>query len=239
MEAFRKACSFLLSRVESKPSDPAAELAYEFLFLLSRSEEDPRAADAKRHLESLTGDPTWGELAAFFKNALRAVHSEIDSVLKQDEELAERLDRLDASLLARGREEGADPPDLIEAFWGFFCPQAVGVRAKWEEGILELKNRRTVRDLSLSLDPLERPAEEVLFSANASSVCGKNSERDSEKPSEKSKGTGTTTPYRSEPRRDRTRSFTVSKGSQTRSSSRRGAATRVPRTGWTSPSRSA
>jgi hypothetical protein len=166
MEAFRKACSFLLSRVESKPSDPAAELAYEFLFLLSRSEEDPRAADAKRHLESLTGDPTWGELAAFFKNALRAVHSEIDSVLKQDEELAERLDRLDASLLARGREEGADPPDLIEAFWGFFCPQAVGVRAKWEEGILELKNRRTVRDLSLSRDPLERPAEEVLFSAN-------------------------------------------------------------------------
>jgi hypothetical protein len=166
MEAFRKACSFLLSRVESKPSDPAAELANGFLSLLARPEEDPRAEDAKRHLEGLTGDPTWGEPAAFFKNALRVVHSEIDSTLKQDKELAERLNRLDAMLLAGGRGEGADPPDLIEAFWGFFCPQAAGVRAKWEEGILELRNRRTVHDLSLSPDPLERPAEEILFSAN-------------------------------------------------------------------------
>ena len=166
MEGFRRACSFLLSQVEGRPSNPTAELAHDFLSLLARPKADPRAADAKRHLERLTGDPTWGELAAFFNNALRAVHSEIDSILKQDEELAERLDRLDASLLTGGREEGADPPDLIEAFWGFFCPQAVGVRANWEERTLELRNRRTVRDLSLSPDPLGRPAEEVLFSAN-------------------------------------------------------------------------
>jgi hypothetical protein len=166
MEAFRKACSYLLSRVEGEPSNPAAELAYDFLSLLAGPEEDPQTVDARRHLERLTGDPTWGEPAAFFKKALRAIEVEIDSFLKQDEELAERLNRLEAALPAGGGEEGAGPDDLIEAFWGFFCPQAVGVRAKWEERILDLRSRRTVGDLSLSSDPLERPAEEILFSAN-------------------------------------------------------------------------
>ena len=166
MEAFRKACSFLLSRVQGDPSDPAAELAHDFLSLLAAPEEDPVIADARRPLERLTGDPTWGEPAAFFKKALRAIELEIDSSLKQDDELAERMNRLEGALPARGREEGAEPDDLIEAFWGFFCPQAVGVRTKWEERILDVRSRRTVRDLSLPSDPLERPAEEILFSAN-------------------------------------------------------------------------
>ena len=47
-----------------------------------------------------------------------------------------------------------------------FCPQAVGVRTRWEERIRGLREDRTVRDLSMCPDPLRQPATEVLFSSN-------------------------------------------------------------------------
>ena len=165
MDAFRKACSFLLSRTGANPSSPATRLAHDFLLLLSGTGGDPGAAEAGRRLEGLVGDPSWGELAAFFQKALQVIETEIDSALKQDKGLAERLDRLGDALLAQEGER-PEPPDLIEAFWGFFCPQAVGVRTNWEERIRGLREDRTVRDLSLCPDPLVRPSREVLFSSN-------------------------------------------------------------------------
>jgi hypothetical protein len=139
---------------------------HDFLLLLARPEEDPQAEDAKAHLEGLTGDPAWGEAAAFLKHALRAVRSEIDSTLKRDKALAERLDRLNAALPTGDRRVGAEAPELIEACWGFFCPQAVGIRENWQERVRDLRDRRTVCDLSSCPVPLRRPAEQILFSSN-------------------------------------------------------------------------
>jgi len=165
MDAFRKACSFLLSRTGANPSSPATRLAQDFLSLLSGSRGDPGPEEARRRLEGLSGDPSWGELAAFFKRALEVIDAEIESVLKQDEGLTERRDHLRDALLA---QEGKKPErtDLIEAFWGLFCPQAVGVRTNWEERIRGLREDRTVHDLSMCRDPLRWPAKEVLFSSN-------------------------------------------------------------------------
>ncbi len=165
MDAFRKACSLLLSRTEAGPSGPATQLAHDFLFLLSGTRGDHGAAEAHRRLEGLIGDPSLDELATFFQRALQVIEGEIDSALKQDKGLIDRLDRLGDALIAQ-EGEGPEPPDLIEAFWGLFCPQAVGVRADWEERIRGLREDRTVRDLSMCPDPLQRPAKEVLFSSN-------------------------------------------------------------------------
>ena len=166
MEAFRKACSFLLDRAGPRPPSPAAQLPHQFLLLLSSSPEDSQALEAQKRLEGLLAHPTWGEIASFFQRALQAVRVEVDSVLKQDGNMAERLHRLEEMLRAQHENETPESPDLIEAFWGFFCPQAAGVSAHWEERTRDLRTCRTVRDLSLCPDPLERPAKEVLFSSN-------------------------------------------------------------------------
>ena len=165
MNAFRKACSLLLSRTEANPKGPAVRLAHRFLVLLSTAREDPTALEARKHLQGLVGDPLWGELATFFQKALQVIETEIDSALKQDKGLAGRLNRLgDALLVQQG--ERPEPPDLIEGFWEVFCPQAVGGRTLWEERVRGLREDRTVRDLSLCPDPLRQPAKEVLFSSN-------------------------------------------------------------------------
>ena len=166
MEAFRKACSFLLARTGANPSSPATQLAHDFLFLLSGAGGGPRTEEARRRLEGLVGDPSWGELAAFFQRALEVIEAEVDSALKKDKGLAEQLDRLRDALLAQDAEKRPGPTNLIEAFWGFFCPQAAGVRADWEERIRGLREDRAVRDLSLCPDPLKSPSREVLFSSN-------------------------------------------------------------------------
>ncbi len=166
MEAFRRACSFLLNRTETDPSSPATRLAQGFLLLLSRDWNDPVAREAREHMEGLLDDPSWGELALLFHNALPVIAAEIDSALEQDKGMAERLDYLGDTLPSFDPDKPPETPNLIEAYWGFFCPQASGVRAEWEDGIRSLRETRTVSDLSLCPDPLERPAREILFSSN-------------------------------------------------------------------------
>jgi hypothetical protein len=165
MEAFRKACAFLLSRTKAEPSSPATRLANDFLLLLSGSEGDPATSEARRHLEDLVGDPTWGELAGFLQKALQVIETEISCSQKRDENLAESFGLLGNTLLSLDGER-EEPTDLMEIFWALFCPQAVAVRADWEERVRELREIRTVRDLSICPDPLQRPAQEVLFSSN-------------------------------------------------------------------------
>ncbi len=166
MEAFRKACAFLLDRTEANPSSPATRLAHDFLVLLSRDREDPAAVDARRHMEGLLSDPSWGELASLFHEALPALSEELDSALKQDEGLAARLEGLGRTLSVHDRERHAESQELVETFWGFFCPQAATMRKQWEERIRALREARTVHDLVLSPDPIESPAGEILFSSN-------------------------------------------------------------------------
>lgn len=166
MDAFRKACSFLLGRTRANPSSPAMELCHAFLTILSGTGGEPRVEEARRRLDAFLDDPSWGEAAAFLHRGIRAVEREIASVPAGDANLRARLDRLASTLPAPGEDESRDPPDWIESFWSVFCPQAVGVASHWEERVRGLREGRTVHGLSLCPDPLQRPAEEILFSAN-------------------------------------------------------------------------
>ena len=157
MEAFRKACSFLLDRTKASPSTPATRAAHDFLFLLAGGREDASTQHTRTRMQAQAG-----EAAAFFQDALPVVEREIDSALKRDKTLSARLRLLGEALDAASGER----PGLIETFWGVFCPQAAGVRAQWEREIQRLREERTVHDLSLCADPLQRPAKEILFAAN-------------------------------------------------------------------------
>jgi hypothetical protein len=166
MNTFRKACAFLLGRAEVNPSTPATLPARDFLSILSGTDEEPGASEARRRLDGLLHDPSSGELAAFLWKGIQTIEAEVASALRRDPGLTARLDRLGAALLAHDGQERPEAPDLIEAFWGFFCPQAAGIREHWGERIGGLRERRSVRNLSLCPDPIERPAKEVLFSSN-------------------------------------------------------------------------
>ena len=160
MEAFRRACSFLLrSAGPGAPGTPVGA-ARDFLTLLAGPADDPEAAAARARLE----DPGAGRIAAFFARAVAPLLAEVDAAIASDPVLADRFRRL-AALLDAG--DGSNPPPgLIGEFWQAFCPQAAGVAAGWERMVRELRKRRTVRDLEPCREPLERPAEQVLFAAN-------------------------------------------------------------------------
>jgi hypothetical protein len=141
-------------------------MPHDFLLLLASNRGDPQALEAQKRLEGLVTDPTLGEIASFLQRALQAIRVEVDSVLEQDGNLAEHFHRLEDTLRAHEEDGIRESPNLMEAFWSCFCPQAAGVSAHWEQRTRDLRARRTVRDLSLCRDPLERPANEVLFSSN-------------------------------------------------------------------------
>ena len=56
MEAFRRVCSFLLSKTGTGGAGQPSRLAHDFLLLLANPEGDPRALEAKSRLEGLTGE---------------------------------------------------------------------------------------------------------------------------------------------------------------------------------------
>ncbi len=158
----RRACAFLLERTRETPSAPAARLARDFLLALSSDPTGPRRSEALERIRRAGEHPAHAGAARLFEQGLEAAEREWTTLPLERGGYEGRLERL-ASALAE-----ADPGSeaLPEAFWGVFCPQAVGVRVGWEERLLALRAKRTVGGLSLNPKPVRRPARQILFTSN-------------------------------------------------------------------------
>ncbi len=155
-------------------ADPIARLAAAFLVAAS----GPAHATYPRAMATLAA-PSSGSsasdsespealLAAFYRDGLERMSSELARVIADDPSVAARLDQAVSRLSAeRGSawDDGA-ADEGREALWTAFFPQAVGLLGHEEERIAALRAARTVTIVSLAMDPLTDPAREVLFTSN-------------------------------------------------------------------------
>jgi hypothetical protein len=103
---------------------------------------------------------------SFLLKGVAAIEREVEERLSSDPDFRSRLETLVAEAdNIRLKEEV--PQSLLESLWAVFLPEAHGMLDHWEESIQQLRRRRTVEVESLCVDPVTRPAREMLWTSNA------------------------------------------------------------------------
>ncbi|MFQ5949012.1 MAG: hypothetical protein ACE5KX_09155, partial [Acidimicrobiia bacterium] len=134
-------------------------------FLIAAAGADhPRAEEAGRYLARMARSTAWNYVAAFYREGLRLVTRELDTLTEADGDFAGRLDAL-ADFLGDD-EAGRSPNELTERMWSAFFPEGAGIRGREEEQAEALRRRRTIEVTALNPAPLTDPGRQVLFTAN-------------------------------------------------------------------------
>ncbi len=160
-KGFQQTVAYLLACLERSPdhaplSDQPARLCRDFLRLLAAEEDSQQREKARKRLEDASREPALEKAAGLFLKGADAVMEEV-----------EHFHELGGLLFDDGAPGASGSSDPFEALWRVFCPQAAGVRRKWDERVLELRDRRTIRIEAHCKDPIRQPAREILFTSNA------------------------------------------------------------------------
>ncbi|MGB7096883.1 MAG: hypothetical protein WBD62_19715, partial [Anaerolineales bacterium] len=150
------------------PDAAAAELLrkinFSFLILLA-GEEHPAYQGAKEVLESRSQTDGWDEIARFYLTAKQTIEQEIDSLRQAAPAAAQHLESLAEQL-----SELDNPPkddQRVELLWAFTHPESTGICNHASQRSDELREKRQVTITDLNPTPLQNPARQVLFTANA------------------------------------------------------------------------
>jgi hypothetical protein len=141
----------------------AQQLNRAFLVALAGLQH-PAAGPAARQLEELSNGSRWGEVARFYREGLRRIEQELESVCREDSEFAGSLQQLAESV-----SKHAEMPDsrrTEEALWSVFFPEAVGIRDQEQHRVAALRQRRGVEITRLNPEPISEPARQILFTSN-------------------------------------------------------------------------
>ncbi len=139
-------------------ADPRARVAAAFLVAAS----GPGHQEHDRATAILAEPPTEAaDEAAFYRDGLQHMASELESAFAGDPMLATRWDEAVAAL-----ETATTADAATEAMWLAFFPQGVGIRGYESNHIAAIRHARTVSIEQLSADPIRDPAHEVLFTSN-------------------------------------------------------------------------
>jgi len=109
-------------------------------------------------------DKDMKEAAGFLLQAIEETGREIEKILSKDENFPGRLQSL-AGRLKSYRPAGH--PEVIKGIREVFFPEGAGLYDAREEIIPALRKRRVVRIEKPNPEPLQEPAEEIIFTANA------------------------------------------------------------------------
>jgi hypothetical protein len=139
-------------------AEPTARVAAAFL-ITAAGEELPDYARAQRILEQPPAEAA--DVAAFYREALDLIESELDDALDRHPHLAAEWDAA-----AQGLASASTADEAAEAIWRAFFPQAVGMRHHENTHVSALRHRRTIEIERLALDPITDTAAEVLFTSN-------------------------------------------------------------------------
>jgi hypothetical protein len=128
-------------------------------------EEQPGYEPASAFLAHAAGFPQWRQLGIFFLDLKQKVAEEIERVTGQNPEFASRMEDL-SSMLNQDLSQVEDN-QIVEMFWSTFHPEATGIWSHEEQRIINLREKRQIRIIGLNPDPIQEPARQVLFTANA------------------------------------------------------------------------
>jgi hypothetical protein len=141
----------------------AAALNAAFLSTLA-GRGHPAYGRARELLSRLENSPRWTDVAAFYRLGLQAIPREIEENYREDSWFAERLDTLYRWISEESNLR--DPEESTERIWSLFFPEAVGIRAHWQERTEALRTKRTVTITETNPYPIVDPARQILFTSN-------------------------------------------------------------------------
>jgi len=135
-------------------------------FLLSLDGEDePGHTEAMAFLGRMANLPDWEEVALFYLKGIDLIQAEIASIGEQDSQVTRRLRSLVAWI--EDQQSGVEPFIAAEKFWSLFHPEATGIWTQQERQVNALRDRRRVTITELNSNPIQDPACQILFTANA------------------------------------------------------------------------
>ena len=167
MEDLQRIVSFLFNKVNRDTESLPIMLCLSFLKVLSSPSRDSDVEDSLDRLKKFCKDPIWGDLSKLFYYGVDIVIREVETALQCDKTFGEHLHLLASGSRSICESGPPRPEDLNRHLWNVFCPQAVDVKEHWDEKVRELRERRTIKIMSLCNKPVKEPSREILFTANA------------------------------------------------------------------------
>ncbi|MBN1829934.1 MAG: hypothetical protein JW884_12435, partial [Deltaproteobacteria bacterium] len=121
---------------------------------------------ARAFLEAVLDAPDWTEIATFYRTGIDKIQSEIEETDRINPLFAGQV--ADVAEWLSAAKEIRFAGDALERIWKISCPEAVGITGNIESLVKILRKKRTVSVEKLNKRPIENPARQVLFTANAS-----------------------------------------------------------------------
>jgi hypothetical protein len=152
-----------------RPDDTATtEAAWRNLnaaFLISLcGSTHPDCARARQYLAQLKHQSGWKGRVGFYEKCISRIDREIRERLQQDKEFHQNFDRLQAWIGSPGNL--SNPNETQKRVWNVFFPEGVPLLANEKNSINALRQKRSVRITRLNPQPINDPANEILFTSN-------------------------------------------------------------------------
>jgi len=128
-------------------------------------EGHPLYEGAMRFLKEAEKDARLRSHAVFYRRGLDALFCDIENAIDQAPKLAEATDELYAWVSSPSNL--ADEKETAEKARKLFFPEGSGIEGRREEMTEALRKRRRIAITRLNPQPIEDPARELLFTANA------------------------------------------------------------------------
>jgi hypothetical protein len=134
-------------------------------FIISLTgESHPAYTQASDFLRHMNASPDWEMIASFYLMAISLIEKKIEAISRNNPDMVQRLQSLSNQLANPKIQEGKSRE--VEEFWSFFHPEATGIWSHEQQRITALRGKRRVSITNLNHNPIQDPAQQVLFTAN-------------------------------------------------------------------------
>ena len=147
---------------EDQDANALGQTLNEAFLILLAGEGHSKFSQAQTYLEKLATSPEWGDWANFYLSSAQLIAAEIEHRCQQNPELKAKFQQAEAALAKNATDEGA----ISEAIWAVLFPEGAGIRAQEDDRIAALREKRTVAIDKLNPNPIQHPAQQILFTSN-------------------------------------------------------------------------
>ena len=156
---------FVNNEKQDTPGEEDIPIVLTIAFLTALTEGDSR--NLKKSTEFLLkekGSTLWRGIADFYLKGIEEIKKEIDKTTGDDEFFNNRL-----KSLARWMRDGnhnIDGHEMAERAWSVFFPEGCSIFSREAEAVESLRNKRRIKIRELNDNPINNPAEEIIFTSN-------------------------------------------------------------------------
>ena len=147
---------------EDQDANALGQTLNEAFLILLAGEGHSKFSQAQTYLEKLATSPEWGDWAKFYLSSAQLIAAEIEHRCQQNPELKAKFQQAEAALAKNATDERA----ISEAIWAVLFPEGASIRDQENDRIAALREKRTVAIDKLNPNPIQHPAQQILFTSN-------------------------------------------------------------------------